>query len=815
MKDLIVAARALYRTPVFTSIAILSLALAIGPNAAIFAVIDAVLFRPLPAITQPDRLVSIYHNNTQDPKTFNALSWLDFNYYQSSARSFSGMLAYLRLPLSVRLAERRENLSAELVSDNYLQVLGVAPRLGRDFNAADREPAVLISEQLWRDRFQSDPNLLGRTMQVGASSFAIIGVLPAAFRGIVMDWGERPQVWIPMRFYREAVPALAQVEILREWGMRSMVVTARLGDQVSLDQAQAEVEALARRINLDHPERDRNPQKTWIATAMPLGQARFWPGARANVVTVLLVLILVAASVLVIACANVAMLLLTRAAHREREISVRIALGAKPRAVLKLLLAESLILALGGCGLGLLLGVALTKGLSSFPKILSVPLTLDLSVDWRSLSFCAAIGILICIGVSLAPVRHFLRTDLTTALNLRGATSRLGWRRWNTRYVLSAAQIAISLVLLVQAGLFLRTFQSAAESDSFLRAGNLFLAKLQLPQSENSLEVQAKIARELPSRMQQFPAVQRVVFANVLPSSGVRSATEVQILAPSTQQEPIRNSMDSNEISPGFFDLTGSSLLRGRDFTALDLQGQSKVAIVNQELADQYWGGDAIGKRVQVRGQDIAIVGLVKDQVRRSYRDAVPPRIYFPITPGTRASLSVIVLARDNSLQALPSLQQALAQLAPDAVLDAPQTLAAYASVVLAQERLAAWCLGALASIALILSLIGLYGTVAYSVAQRRGEIGIRLALGSSSFEVVQAMLRPVAAVSLVGFVAGSILCVAAMRLSESLLYGITGADPSTWILAGGLLASTALAAAALPAVLASRSDPSEVLRSS
>ncbi|WP_321477270.1 ADOP family duplicated permease [uncultured Paludibaculum sp.] len=812
MKALIVAARSLRKAPVFAAVAIVSLALAIGPNAAIFALIDAVLLRPLPAIAQPEQLASIYLRSAQDPKAFSSLSWQDFEYYRKAARSFSSLSAYLRLPMAVRFGDRVENISGELVSDNYLRTLGVPLRLGRDLGPDEKDRVALIGERMWRERFGSDPKIVGRSIRIGDGTFTVIGVVAAEFRGIVLDWGDRPQFWVSMRWYRDAVPALAAVDVLNEWGMRSFVVTGRLRPGISPAQAAAEVESIGRDIEAAHPERARGATGTWVATTMPLGQARFWPGARSQVVTVLLVLMVVAASVLLIACANLASLLLTRAAQREREISVRIALGARAPAVLRLLLAESFLLSLGGCAAGLLAGVALTRGLASFPKLFSVPLAVDPAVDWRVIAFSGVLGLLVTVLVGVAPLRQCMGHDLASALRAAGAASRRS-HLWNTRNILTAAQIALSFLLLVQAGLFLRTFHNAAESESFLHAGNLFIAGIGVPQPDQARAAKAILARELPARAREMPAVQDAVLSSVLPLSGMRSVANVTILNPATGTEPIERSIDRYSVSPGFLGLTGSVLLRGRDFADADAQSSAGVALVNQQMADRYWGGDAMGKHFRQGGEVMTVIGVVRDQWRRSYRLDVPPRVYVPIARDSAGPMFLVVKAHGNPLQALGPLRSLVSQLAPDATLDSPQTLASYTSAALAPERLAAWCLGALAFLALTLSLVGIYGTVAYSVAQRKGEIGIRLALGATSAGIVRSILQPVAVVSAVGLVSGAVLCAATIQLSESLLFGVTGTDASTWGVVGLSLAAAALAAASLPALVASRVDPALVLR--
>jgi hypothetical protein len=361
-----------------------------------------------------------------------------------------------------------------------------------------------------------------------------------------------------MQFYRQAVPALAAVDVQRSGAIRSVLVTGRLADGVSASQATAEIGILERRNGIDHPERTSGGRESWTPRVIPLQQARFWPGARAQIVSVLLVLVGVAACVVIIAGANVASLLLTRAAQREREISLRIALGARAGAVLRLLLAESFVISAAGCAVGLLVAMVLTRGLATFPKLFSIPLAIDLVVNWRVVAFGAAVATVVSVLVGAAPLRHWMRGDLAASLRVTGAATRRGWQRWNTRSGLVAAQIGICLALLVQAGLFLRTLQQAADADPFLRTGNLLIGRVEVPPVANVSEARATLARDVPGLLRATPTVQAAVLASVLPMSGVRSAADLEILAPANGAGSIAANLEFNAVT------SGSSISRER-----------------------------------------------------------------------------------------------------------------------------------------------------------------------------------------------------------------------------------------------------------
>ncbi len=704
-------------------------------------------------------------------------------------------------------------MPGELVNDDYFRVLGVQPRLGRDFTSAERDPVAMLGERLWRERFGADPAVIGTTLYVSGRPFTIIGVIPAAYRGVVLDWGDRPEMWIPMRFYADAVPHLRSFDVLHAWGMQSFLVSGRLKDGVTPAQASDEIASLARRIDADHPERARAWHGEWLARTLPLGQARFWPGARSQILTVLTVLIAVAVGVLLIACANVASLMLTRAAQTHRDTAVRFALGARVRDVGKLLLAESFIIVGLGCAAGLLVGIALTRLFGTFPKLFAIPLALDLSLNLRVAACTAAVGGIVCLVVGLAPLGQAMRTDLVSSLRACGSAS-LGWKRkWNLRTMLSGVQIALSLVLLVQAGLFLRTFRNAAESDPFLQAGNLLICRIDVPSDQDS-KAQTTLARDLPGLAREIPGVSDAVLASVLPMSGMRSASNVTVLEPAGGGAPEKRNVDINAVSPGFFELVGANLLRGRAFTTGDTGGRPNVTLVNEVMAAKYWNGDAVGRRLQIGGDVVSVVGIVRDRVRRSYRGDVPPRVYFPIAQRDAGPLFLVLRTHGNPMTALAPLRSLLARVQPDAVIDAPMTLASYAAVAIAQERLAAWCLSVLAAMAVALSVVGLYGTTAYSVSQRIGEIGIRMALGGTRGHIGATVLRPIAIVSAAGVVCGSLLAAAAVQFTASLFYGVSGEDPLTWLVASLILFAAVVVSAAVPTVRACRIDPAVALRS-
>jgi predicted permease len=793
----------------FAAVAILSLALATGATTAIFGVIDAVLLRPLPAIAGQSRLVSLYNADARKPDSFSPLSWPDYEYYRDHAHALSGLMAYLRLPFRVRIGSRTDSISGELVSPNYFETLGVKARAGRLLSPAsqDTEPVVVISGRLWRERFGASPAAIGKTLFVGGNAFTVIGVAAEDFRGVTLDWGRTPELWIPAAFYRQAEQHLASIDVLHAWGMQSFLTVGRLRDGVSLEQAAQEMRSWGARADADNPARAAIWSKNglaWTLRTLPLSQARFWPGQREQILRIIVVLFAVVAGVLLIACANIASLLLTRAAEREREMAARLALGAGAGSMVRLLLTESLAIAVAGGAGGLAVAVACMRVLARFPRLFTIPLSLDLTLEPRVLMFTITLTAACCVAFGLAPLRYVLRTDLANALRSRVSGAGRPERGITLRRALLVSEFGLALILLVGAGLFLRTFQNAFSAGAFLHAGDLLLIEIEAP-----TEAPPSFFSELVERTRTLPGVRSAGLVFDLPMSGVHSAVDILVPQPGGA---VKRNVDYNVVSPGFLHMAGALLLKGRDFETTDHASASPVAIVNEELAQRFWNGDAIGRQLQRNGTTLTIIGVVRDEARRSYRKAVAPCLYRPVAQSNLDDLNLVVQTDGNPMLVLPGIRKAVANLDPETMLHQPLTLGEYANTVLAQERLAAWCLGALAALAVLLAGVGLYGATSFSVSRRIPEIGVRMALGSTPARIVGVVLRGPAEVALAGLAAGAYGALVLARYARSLLYGVTETDWVAWLCGVLVLVLATLLAAAIPALRASRVDPARTL---
>ena len=408
----------LRRSPAFTLVAIVSLALGIGVNISIFTFINAILLRPLP-VPEPGQLVSIYHQSPQ--VGLSSSSYPDFEFYRGHNDVFSGMLAYLRVPMLLRAGDGSQKLSGELVSQDYFQVLGLRPALGRWFLPGESAVAVM-SHGLWQRSFASDPRVLGAQLTIGAGVFTVVGVAPADFRGLVLDWGKPPEVWIPVAAFREAVPAFGEIDVLHQWGMHSFLVAGRLRPGLSIDSAQAQLSVLSARAA---PERAQAFRAQWQFTpqVFPAQRARFWPAYRDSIVRVLVMLATAVGMVLLLACFNVANLMLVRATARQKEIAVRLSLGAGRGRLLRQLLTESLLISLLGGAAGLLVAHWTTAYLATFHDPFKIPLSLSTGFDGRVFAFAFVLSAVSGLLFGLAPARQAWRLSLTAGLKSVGA----GW----------------------------------------------------------------------------------------------------------------------------------------------------------------------------------------------------------------------------------------------------------------------------------------------------------------------------------------------------------------------------------------------------
>jgi predicted permease len=802
IRNLRFAIRFLARTPSFTIPAVLSLALGIAVNTTIFSVVNVVLLRPLGA--GDGNLVRIGRSVRGD-RQFRSISYEDYRFLKEQAGSLSDLIGHQIQQVPLGGTDGAESVSSELVAGNYFIVLGAAPRPGRGFTAeedspAAKSPVAVVSDRFWRRRLGADPGVLQRGLILNDIRFTIVGVGPPGFTGTFP--GVDTDVWIP------ATAADLAITEARERGPPSMALIGRLKPGVSMATAEAELHALADRLRSVSAEAsDKDFSVTGARGVIP---------AFAQVLRIFLLLLMaVVAVVLLIACANVASLLLARASARTGEIAVRMALGGSRGQIISQLLAESMVLALLGGGLGLLLTlwpIRLLNNWSPMSGPTGAPIFLGLEVDGRVLLFTALVTLLTTLAFGLAPAVQATRVDVVSGL--KDAKSLARRRRSRLRGGLVVAQVGLSFVLLVAATLLFRSLSNTSRVELGFEPENLMVASYDLRPLQYSPERSNAFNAELLERARSLRGVTHTALADFVPLVGGTGHPQ-QLSVPGLPGEG-ELSVPVGRVSDDYFATLGQPLLRGRDFAPRDARaGSPRVAIVNEAMARRYFPGQgAVGKRFGL-GEGLAeyeIVGVAADARFRSFGGEVEPLVYLPGISGRHLHARTPVPAAS----ALAELRRVARDLDPRAAplltgLSMRERMAA--SPTLIPVRIAKVVFGVAGGIALVLASGGLYGLVCYSLQQRLKEIGIRVALGATPGRVFSLVVGGAARLSLAGILIGVLLAAAAMRLLTSWLYGLSPTDPVTFGAVAGLLGLVTLAAGYVGARRGLTNDPVAVLR--
>lgn len=799
-QDIRYALRSLKKNPGFTTVALLTVALGIGVNTAIFSVVHGVLLRELP-YPGAARLVTVWEDlerrggpNTEWTGRSTFVDWRELN------RTFSAMSAVTDWAPNLTGIDRPDVLNGALVGVDHFRVLGVAPALGRSFSRDEETPGndnvVVVSHELWQQRFGGG-DLLGATLTLDSRPHTVIGIMPPRFVAPIVA---NAQLWSPLPIDRNR----------DDRGNYFLRVIGRMSPGVSRETALADMNRVAAAIALEHPVDYRDVGVTLV----PLRDTVVGPAR-----TPLLVLLGSVTLILLIACANVANLLLARATIRERELAVRVALGAGRSRIIRQLLTESVVLALAGGILGLGLGMWGTEVLvRAAPD--GLPRATEIGLHPTVFAFAIAASVLTGLLFGLAPALGLSSGTATPALRDRtgGAATEAGGR---VRGGLVVVELALGMAVLVGAGLLLRSFAELKRVDPGFRIENTLSARVILPPARYAGRAEiVTFVQQLEERLRSTPGVRDVGAVTVLPLNGVVNDISFVIEGriPPPGEEP---AADSRRATPGFFTTLGVPLLRGRLFDETDRDGTVPVAIISEQLARQQFAGEEpVGKRIKVGGvRDPeapwwTIVGVV-GSVRSRALDRVPePEIYVPAAQRPSRGWS-IVLATDGDPAALaPALRETVWSLDPDMAVAQLATLESVFSASIAAQRFLSWLLGAFAALAVILGAVGIYGVMAFTVSRRTREIGIRMALGARPADVLRSVMQRGLWLILAGLALGFAGAVAASRALTSLLYGVSPTDPLTLVGVAILLAATALFACYWPARRATRVDPIVTLRS-
>ncbi|MBO0857908.1 MAG: ABC transporter permease, partial [Chloracidobacterium sp.] len=783
-QDLRFGARMLLKNPGFTLIIVLTLALGIGAVAAIFSVVDAVLWRPLPA-PRPERLVALYTSG-EDGSGYRSLSYPDYAYYRDNQKSLEGLAAYVRVPLNWRDGDRIEQIGSELVTGNFFGVLGLRAAAGRLFTVEDdrtpgAHPVAVISHRLWRERFNADPRALGQTLNLNNNYYTIIGVAPAGYSSVLLDWGKQPEVWLPMMMQPQALPTGANMDLLSSRDAIWLMALGRLKDGVKFEQAEAEIKILAAQLENQWPQQNAGRK----GILLPGSKARFWPEYRHEITRILTILGALAALTLLVACSNVANLLLARAAGRRKETGVRLALGAGRWRLARQWLTESLLLSLIGAGAGLLVAAWMIKVLTAFQLPFKIRLAIEPRLDPRALLFTLLAAVTTSLIFGLAPAWRAARLDLAGSLK-EGGEFGGKLNRFSLGNLFVVAQVALSLALLAGAGLLARSLWNLRNINLGFNSEHALLAAIRLDPREFNAEQGLNFYQRLLDRVRSMPGIESASLTNNVPINRVRmQSPPVAAEGAEPQRKQDWPSADPNYISPDYFRTLGVSLPRGRDFDARDRTKSEPVAIVNQTLANKLWPNqEAVGRRMKFAGQNeaVTVIGVAPDMKYHALTEPPTYHYYLPIFQRYIGGMTLQARTVGEPLSMAAAMRAAVRETDPRVLVNEISTINGQIDFALSQPRMAATFSGLLAILAMALAAMGLSGVIAYSVSRRTREIGVRLALGARPQDVLRLVVRQGMTLALVGVAFGLIASVALTRLMKTLLFGVTSTDPLTLV---------------------------------
>ena len=819
MGDFRYALRRLIASPGFTLAALATMALGIGANSAIFTIVNTVMLKPA-AFERPDRLVEVYtYAPDGTPVTSSYLDYLDLR----ALPVFSGTAAYEMTLLNRAERGTSSIIFGEAVAANYFSVLGIQPAIGRTFVADDDKagapPTALLGHAFWQRNFGGDPNVLGRTLTLNGRDVTVVGVVPSSYKGGLV--GFVVDLWIPLNINYDLSPDNRDRE---RRGNRSLFGKARLADGVSIAQAQAAADVLSARLSSSFPDSNQNRRFGLFATT----DVRIHPNIDSALAPVAVLLMAVPGLVLLVACANVANLFLARATGRTREIAVRLAVGASRGRLLRLLLAESLTLSAAGGIAGLLLAwwtLRLVQGWT--PPGLPLPVALDLGMDQRVVWFTLAMSLATGVVFGLAPALQATRPSLVPALKDEAIGGLRSYRRFGMRNVLVVTQVAVSLVLLTAAGLFVRSLQRAQDIDPGFERERAIIVNPAARLSGLKADERRQYADALRDRLIGLPGVTDVVLTDRVPLGAMVRTTAIVV----DDQQPDANGrgveVDYGINDGGYFRALGIPILRGRDFTPQDTTSAPNVAIVSEAFAKKFFpGADPIGHTIRFatgvgsdpRGNQsesaiapMTVVGIARDTKIRTLGEEPRPYFYRPWRQ-TDEDIALVVRTAGDPASLVNSVRQTVVDLNPG-VAFILTTMREHLALMLTPPRLAAAMLSGFGLLAVALASLGLYAVVAYSVARRTREVGIRIALGATRGQVISLVVREGMVLVAVGIVVGLVIAGVATQPLSAFLYGLDRFDPITFGSVAVIMIATALLANYIPARRAVTIDALRAIR--
>ena len=798
-QDIRYGARMLFRQPSFTIVAVMTLALGIGANSAIFSVVNAVLLRPL-ALGEPEQLVNLYETLPQGGGALGSVSTPNLIDWREQNDVLTGIAAFTPADFSLQATDSPQRINGAGVSHNFFDLLGVAPLMGRGFVEGEDQPGnnhvVVISEQLWRRNYGADPQIVGKEITLSGENFTVVGVMSSGFRLPSRMIGAA-DAWVPLVFSQNQ---------LANRGSHWLATFGRLKPGVSLEHAQEQMSAIGSRLEQQYP----NQQQGRNIKLVPMQE-----DAVRSVRPALLILLGAVGFVLLIACTNVANLLLARAAGRRREIAIRSALGAGRGRLVRQFLTESLILSAMGGAAGLLISKWGVDGLVALAAGI-LPRAGEVALDGRVVIFTVGVSLLTGLIFGLAPALQVSRADVQDALKEGGNAGNSPQRNW-LRGALVVAEVSSALVLLIGAGLLINSFMRLQQVDSGLRPENVLTCKITLPLSKYpTSDSMANFYQQMLDRVSTLPGVQAAGATNMLPIQ--QYGTNGEITIEGQQPDPSGHGplVEYRFATPDYFRAMGIPLVTGRFFTEQDQQNSEPVLIVNQTFARRLLPDeDPLGKRVLNFGPNGArIIGVVGDVKQYGLTSPVRPELFMPYTQGLWArTMTVVARTTSDPAKLTSMLREAVQGVDPDQPIYGVQIMEDVISGSLSSQRLNMVLLGIFASVALILALIGIYSVMSYTVTQSTREIGIRMALGAQARDVLKLVVGHGLALTLIGVALGVAAAFLLTRLMSSLLYGVTATDPLTFIVVPAVLILVAVVSCYVPARRATRVDPMIALR--
>jgi predicted permease len=817
LQDVRYGARLLLRSPGFTSVAVLSLALAIGANTTIFTIINAVFLSPL-NVSRIEELVNVFgvdQDNNVPNLNLTPVSWPNFEDYRDQNDVFSGLAGVVFTGLTLTGYGDPQNVNGQLVSANYFDVLGVKAARGRTFLAdEDRDagghPVVVLSHGLWTRVFHADPAIVNRVVTLNNQPFTVVGVTGPGFKG-TFTLGNPDVMWIPSSMHRQVLSGtLLEFFVSRRALFVQMV--GRLKPGVSFAQADASMRTIASRLAEEYPRENGGRSVRLV----PLADAAIGINQRGQLLTAGGVLMVVVGLVLLIACINLANLLLARGGVREREVGIRTALGAGRGRLVRQLLTESIVLSALGGAVGLMVARWGRDLLWSFrPPFLNED-AVSLSLDPRVLGFTAGITLVTGILFGIIPALKLSRPNLHDALKIGGRSGASSWMRTRAGAMLVVAEVALALVALVGAGLFVQSMRQAQRIDLGFETANLFVMGVDL--GAQNME-QGPIEQFYANAIERTRAVAGVANAAVAANFPLGGGFLRSVFKEGQEQKAGQRDLLTltNSVSTGYFDTVRIPLLRGRLFTEFDRNGAPAVVVVNEAMAKKFWPSeDALGKRFTFFGQTELreIVGIVRNATVFQVGEEPTAAIYLPLAQSFTPAATIQVRTSGAPEAVMEAVRTEIQALEPSLPLTNVATMKMQLDQALFAPRMGAALLGLFGLLALVLAGLGIYGVMAYSVAQRTSEIGIRMALGAGYSDVVGMVLKQGMLLAGIGLVLGLAASFALTRLVSSLLFGVSPTDPAVFGVVSAILGAVAFAACYVPARRATRVDPIEALRS-